>query len=160
MRSTRRAFTVARLTATHNGRAASLALVDTLNMAAVAAATSASALRDARWALADAPALEGTPEAVGQIQAAAVVHAAARRVAVLTHVGVSAHAFVLHVPDNGGLCRVMGAVLTREDALQVRRPRRSCLPCNHSRMHACMRARPPLSKAAFDRHLTPGIAIS
>eukprot|EP00892_Ulva_mutabilis_P004575 jgi/Ulvmu1/248/UM001_0252.1 len=118
MRSARRTFAVARLTATHNGRSASLALVDTLNMSAVAACTHAGALRDARWALADAPTLEGTPEAVGQIQAAVVVDAAARRVAVLTHVGVSAHAFVLYAPDAGGLLRVMGAVLTREDSLQ------------------------------------------
>lgn len=132
MRSSLRTFAVARLTATHNGRSASLALVDTLNMAAVAACTHAGALRDARWALPDVPALDSTPEAVGQIQAAAVVDADARRVAVLTHVGVSAHAFVLHAPDAGGPLRVVGAVLTREDSLQVRLPRALPMDCRGS----------------------------
>lgn len=119
MRSARRAFSIVRVSTTHNGRAASMALVDTLNMAAVAAATSARALRDANWAIPEAPGLDATPETVGQIQAAAVVDAGARLVAVLTHVGVSAHAFVMHAPEAGGACRVTGAVLTEEDSLQV-----------------------------------------
>lgn len=125
MRSANREFSVARVSTTQNGRAATMALVDKISMSAVAAATNASALRDAHWALPASPALQATPETIGQIQSAAVVDSEAALVAVLTHVGVSAHAFVLHVSDEGAPCRAVGAVLTQEDSLQVSSPSRA-----------------------------------